>query len=143
MDRRVTLKKHKELSEVLTNSNSAGGVEIEHVSAVTDSDVPQQTEITLTPVTVVDTDHVVRRRRKDDKTSISGSVCASGPKRRNRSLSWTSSVTSTDVTPLPKVNGGKLMKRERHQRRERTKKKRSKKEGTNCCCSINYLNKHQ
>lgn len=131
MDRRVTLKKHKELSEVLTNSNSAGGVEIEHVSSVIDSNLLQQNEVTPTPMTVVDTDHIVRRRRKDDKTSVSGSVCASGPKRRNRSLSWTSSVTSTDVTPVSKVNGGKLMKRERHQRRERTKKKRSKKEGNN------------
>lgn len=142
MDRRVTLKKHKELSEVLTSNNSADvGVEIEHVAPVTDLNISQQNEIMLTPVTVEDTNHIVRRRRKEDKTSVSGSVCASGPKRRNRSLSWTSSVTSMDVTLVSKVNGGKLIRRDRHQRKERTKKKRSKKEGNNK--SIAYYNRYK
>uniref|UniRef100_A0A1B6LFQ2 PEHE domain-containing protein n=1 Tax=Graphocephala atropunctata TaxID=36148 RepID=A0A1B6LFQ2_9HEMI len=130
MDRRVTLQKHKELSEVITTSNQLPDAEVDDIASTTDLIVNQESETLLTPVaTAQDSNHIVRRRRRDDKLSVSGSVwSASGPKRRNRSLSWTSSVTSTDATSTTKVNGGKLIKRERHQRRERTRKKRSKKE---------------
>ncbi|KAG8289251.1 hypothetical protein J6590_003603 [Homalodisca vitripennis] len=132
MDRRVTLQKHKELSEVIT-SNQLPDTEVEEIASAADLVVNQESDVSLTPVaTAEDTNHIVRRRRRDDKLSVSGSVwSASGPKRRNRSLSWTSSVTSTDATSTTKVNGGKLIKRDRHQRRERTRKKRSKKEDPN------------
>lgn len=144
MDRRVTLQKHKELSEVLTSSTN-GSTSLQEIEMPVGLDTSAQVNITETPTctthvqpneevllpvtnSVQETNSVVRRRRRDDKMSASSSVLsASGLKRRNRSLSWTSSVNSTEVMPSAKVNGGKLVKRERHHRRERMRKKRSKK----------------
>lgn len=136
MDRRVTLHKHKENSDVLTTPENSRlpAMEIEHDLPITGINHTQHIESHSVPLALVqETNLVMRRRRRDEKLStgsFSGIVLsASEPKRRNRSLSCTSSLRSTDITP--KVNGGKLNKRERHQRREKSRRKQSNNEGNN------------
>lgn len=134
MDRRVTLHKHKEHSDIITTPENSKlpDMEVEHDLPITDINHTLQVDSHSGPLAVgQETNLVMRRRRRDEKlNSVSGIVLnASGPKRRNRSLSCTSSLRSTDITP--KVNGGKLIKRDRHQRREKSRRKQSSNDGKN------------
>lgn len=137
MDRRVTLHKHKEYSEPSVSANIKVLPDVDkeqQAEEVITADVivPEQNDAIrpVTPVTTVQDIHTVGRRKREEKHSVSGSMCSvSEPKRRNRSLSWNSSVTSADITPVPKMNGGKIVKRERQARKEKSRKRKSKTPG--------------
>lgn len=137
MDRRVTLHKHKEHPETSVSTNTEVLPEVDKELAeggvkAADTLVLEETDAIrpVTPVTIVQDTHIVGRRKREEKHSVSGSFCSvSEPKKRNRSLSWTSSVASADITPINKMNGGKIIKRERQARKEKSRKRKTKTSG--------------
>lgn len=133
MDRRVTLQKHRDVSEVtpgsnsnISNSNSNNTTStplvppsLLNVSSVTvASSIENNCNV---PETVVNnTTPVSRKRKQRDDT---GSVCSAGSKRTNRSASWNSVRDSKDessTVTCGKLNG-KTSKKETMRRRRRKK----------------------
>lgn len=140
MDRRVTLQKHKELSEVLTSQTSVPASPVfdsapQNATLPTTSSENLSQEVSVNNMYVSESDNtntgnIFRKRKRED--GANSSVCSGSAvvvaSKRNRSASWTSSVTSTDVTPTFKVNG-RSAKREIIQRRERTRRRRARNKG--------------
>lgn len=140
MDRRVTLQKQKELSEVLTSQTPVPASPV-FDSALQNATLPTATsenlsqEVSVNNIYVSESDNtntgnIFRKRKRDD--GANSSVCSGSAgvvaSKRNRSASWTSSVTSTDVTPAVKVNG-RSTRREIIQRKERTRRRRARNKG--------------